>query len=180
MPDGLVFEVKGVPRAQPRGRHVGGHVVSTTGPARRFRLAVKEAATLAGLAAMPDGRGGIRPILCAVELVLVVRYPTKKPAMVGHWRTAIRDRDASNVVKLVEDAIVDAGVLGDDGQIARLGPIDQVWCLPGDEGVSVAIRALCARTGAARGVSGTVVAPEGAIAPQGRTGAFTDAPGWLG
>ena len=180
MPDGLVFEVKGVPRAQPRGRHVGGHVVSTTGPARRFRLAVKEAATLAGLAAMPDGRGGIRPILCAVELVLVVRYPTKKPAMVGHWRTAIRDRDASNVVKLVEDAIVDAGVLGDDGQIARLGPMDQVWCLPGDEGVSVAIRALGARTGGARGVGGTVVAPEGARASQGRTGAFTDVPGWLG
>lgn len=179
MPDGLVFEVKGVPRAQPRGRHVGGHVVSTTGPARRFRLAVKEAATLAGLAAMPDGRGGIRQLGGAVELAMVVRFPTKRPERVGHWRTAVRDRDVDNLAKLVMDAVVDAGVMPDDGSVARL-VVESVWCQPASEGVSVVIRALGARAGAARGAGGTVVAPEGARASQGRTGAFTDAPGWLG
>lgn len=165
MPDGLVFEVKGVPRAQPRGRHVGGRVVSTTGPARRFRLAVKEAATAAGLAAMPDGRGGIRPMGGAVELVLVVRFPTKKAERVGHWRTAVRDRDADNLAKLVMDAVADAGVMPDDGSVARL-VVESLWCAPACEGVSVAIRALGARRSGAQDVAARVVPVESVAAQE--------------
>lgn len=171
MPGGLVFEVKGVPRAQPRGRHVGGHVVSTTGPALRFRLAVKEAATRAGFAAMPDGRGGIRPLGGAVELVMLVRFPTKRQERWGGWRTAIRDRDTDNLAKLVMDAVVDAGVMPDDGSVARL-VVESVWCSPTQEGVSVAIRALGKRRSDAQGLGDTRVAAKSAE-PDTRT------PAWL-
>lgn len=146
MPDGgLYFQVAGVPRAQPRGRHVGGRVISTTGPAKTWRAQVKAAAMAAIDAAIADGRR--MPLAGAVEFRLAVRFPTPDTRRWGDWRTATRDRDADNLAKLAMDAAVDAGALADDGQVARL-VVEAVWCRPEAAGVSVSLMPLRARESA--------------------------------
>lgn len=143
-PDGgLYFQVAGVPRAQPRGRHVGGgRVVSTTGLAKAWRAQVKAAAMAAIDAAIADGRR--MPIAGAVEFRLAVRFPTPDARRWGDWRTATRDRDFDNVEKLIGDCVVECGALGDDGQIAR-AVYESVWCRPEGAGVSVSLMPLRAR-----------------------------------
>jgi Holliday junction resolvase RusA-like endonuclease len=114
---GLWVYVAGVPRAQPRGRHVGGHVVSTTGPAKIWRGLVKTAVLAAMERATADG--GCFPIAGPVQLAIAVRFPTGHAERWGQWRTAVRDRDFDNVSKVAGDLLTDCGALIDDGQVAR-------------------------------------------------------------
>lgn len=153
---GLFFRVAGVPRAQPRGRHVGGRVVSTTGPARVWRQQVKAAALAAMEAVIADGRRF--PLTGPVEFRLAVSFPTKDESRWGEWRTAHEDRDFDNVEKLPADCLKECGVYRDDGQIAR-AVYEAVWCRPEAAGVAVAVIPLRARQRALESVA---------------------APGWLG
>lgn len=135
---GIRIEIHGVPRAQPRGRHVGGRVVSTTGPAVLWRKLVTQAAQAASAAVASDG--GQFPLRGPVEFTMEARFPTTDQAKWGQWRTALRDRDFDNVQKLV-DAVVKAGVLVDDGQIAR-SVYEAVWVPPTQAGAVMVLRAL--------------------------------------
>lgn len=147
-PDGglpLLVRVAGVPRAQPRGRHVGGRVISTTGPAKQWRQQVTQATQAAMAAAIADGRRF--PLIGAVELTIVASFPTKDAARWGDWRTATTDRDFDNVEKLVADVLVKCGVLRDDGQVSR-AVYEAVWCRPTAEGVSACVMPLRARQSA--------------------------------
>lgn len=145
-PDGgLYFRVAGVPRAQPRGRHVGGRVVSTTGPAKAWRQVFTQAVQAAMSAAIADGRRF--PLIGAVELRMTASFPTKDADRWGDWRTATTDRDFDNVEKLAADVLVACGALRDDGQVAR-AVYEAVWCRLTDAGVSVALVPLRARRSA--------------------------------
>lgn len=138
--DGIRIEINGVPRAQPRGRHVGGHVVSTTGPAVRWRALVRQATLAAIEAATADGLVKF-PILGPVEFVMLVRFPTPDSRRWEQWRTATRDRDFDNAMKLAADVLVANGVMGDDGQIAR-SLYEARWSPPTMCGAVVIVRAL--------------------------------------
>lgn len=153
-PDGIRIEVNGVPRAQPRGRHVNGRVVSTTGPAVVWRRLVKDAMVQAMAATdwQPPTEG-------AIEFTARVRFPTKVAALWGHWRTAIRSSDADNLAKALMDSAVDAGLIADDGLIARL-VVESEWVRSTECGATVIVRPLAPRQ-AARIDAG-------------------EAPGWLG
>lgn len=152
----LLVAVPGVPRAQPRGRHVGGRVVSTTGPAKVWRQQVTQAVQAAMAAAIADGRRF--PLTGAVELTIAARFPTKDAARWGDWRTATTDRDFDNVEKLIADLLVKCGVMRDDGQVAR-AVYEATWCWPTSEGLFMCIKPLRARHSAQDGDA---------------------APGWLG
>lgn len=104
---GLRIEIRGVPRAQPRGRHVNGRVVSTTGPAVRWRQLVREATLAAIEAATADG--SCFPLVGPVELMLCSRVPTKDRERWGRWYTAVRRLDADNLAKLCMDVVTQAG-----------------------------------------------------------------------
>lgn len=147
---GLFFRVAGIPRAQPRGRHVGGRVVSTTGPARVWRQQVKVAALAAIEAAIADGRRF--PMTGPVEFRMAASFPTKDAKRWGEWRTATRDRDADNLAKAAMDSVVECGVMADDGQVARL-VVEAVWCRPDQCGVAVSIIPLRPRRRAQESVS---------------------------
>lgn len=138
----LLVRVAGVPRAQPRGRHVGGRVVSTTGPARQWRQQVTQATQAAMAAAIADGRRF--PLTGAVELVIVASFPAKDAARWGDWRTAFQRTDFDNCEKLIADCLVKCGVMRDDGQVAR-AVYEAVWCRPTAEGVSICVMPLRAR-----------------------------------
>ena len=138
--DGIRVEVNGVPRAQPRGRHVGGRVVSTTGPAVRWRALVRQATMAAIEAATADGSLKF-PFSGPVEFVMEVRFPTPDSRRWEQWRTATRDRDFDNAMKLAADVLVGAGVLGDDGQIAR-SLYEARWAPPTMCGAVLIIRPL--------------------------------------
>ena len=159
-PDGgmpLLVDIAGVPRAQPRGRHVGGRVVSTTGPATVWRRQVTQAVQAAMAAAIADGRRF--PLTGAMELTIAARFPTPDAGRWGGWRTATTDRDFDNVEKLIADVLVKCGAMRDDGQVAR-AVYEAVWCRPTQEGVSVCVRPLKARRSAAESAG--------------------ESPGWLG
>lgn len=135
----LRIEIRGVPRAQPRGRHVGGRVVSTTGPAVRWRRLVREATLAAIEAATADGL--VLPLRGPVEFTLAVRFPTPDARRWGQWRTATRDRDFDNAMKLAADVAVGCGVLVDDGQVAR-ALYEAQWAPPQAAGAVVTVRVL--------------------------------------
>lgn len=138
--DGIRIEVNGVPRAQPRGRHTKGRVVSTTGHAVCWRALVREATLAAIEAATADGPAKF-PILGPVELVLHNRVPTREQERWGRWYTAVRRLDADNLAKLVMDVVTQAGVLADDGQVARL-VVESRWVAPAACGAVAIIRQL--------------------------------------
>jgi Holliday junction resolvase RusA-like endonuclease len=120
----LRIDVLGVPRPQPRPRFTGGHAVSTTGPAKRWKQAVVDAtdtsAARVGWACIAAG---------PVKLRIVIRFPTKDAARWWTPRTATRNADVDNVMKLLLDVLVDRGVIGDDGQVASVEQL-HVW-VPG-------------------------------------------------
>lgn len=137
--DGIRIEINGVPRAQPRGRHVGGHVVSTTGPAVRWRALVREATLAAIEEATADG---VRlPLTGPVEFVMQVGFPTPDSRRWEQWRTATRDRDFDNAMKLAADVLVSCGAMGDDGQICR-ALYEARWVSPTMCGAVVIVRQL--------------------------------------
>lgn len=156
-PDGIRIEVNGVPRAQPRGRHVGGRVVSTTGPAVRWRALVREATLKAIEDATADG---VRlPLTGPVEFVMEVRFPTPDSRRWEQWRTATRNVDFDNALKLAADVLVNAGVMGDDGQIAR-SLYEAKWAPPTMCGAVVLVRQLEPREAARIDAGGLSAPPE--------------------
>lgn len=146
-PDGIRIEIAGVPRAQPRGRHVGGRVVSTTGPAVAWRKLVTAAAVKAMFDYTADGRLGWLPFRGPVEFVMEVRFPTPDERRWGQWRIATRDRDFDNAMKLAADVLAKLGVMVDDGQVAR-ALYEAVWVSPTEGGATVIVQPLAPREAA--------------------------------
>jgi Holliday junction resolvase RusA-like endonuclease len=136
----LAVAVQGVPRPQPRPRFVGkgrGPVSTMEGtPAMRWKrlvlAAIAEAIEDAGWSCIPSG---------AVRLRLLVMFPTKRAAMWGRPRVAVRNADFDNVAKLVADALTTRKVFGDDGQVAIVEQA-HVWVPPERAGVFLEVGAI--------------------------------------
>jgi Holliday junction resolvase RusA-like endonuclease len=134
-PSGLVIDVSGVVRPQPRPRMVKGKVVSTTGQAKRWKAAVLAAMDEVAIAQ----QGFVElPLTGPVQLALVFRHGTVDPLLWGKPRIAVRNKDADNLAKLIMDAAVDAQLIGDDGQVANL-VVWQAWSRREHEGVSIGL-----------------------------------------
>ena len=104
------------------------------------RRQAAQAAMAAIEAATADGSLKF-PFSGPVEFVMEVRFPTPDSRRWEQWRTATRDRDFDNAMKLAADVLVGAGVLGDDGQIAR-SLYEARWAPPTMCGAVLIIRPL--------------------------------------
>lgn len=118
----LSLLVLGTPRPQPRPRFIKGRAVSTASTkARHWRGAVereaRQAIELAGLG-KPMFSGPVK-----LTAVFTFAPPPSAKARLGSRHT--QTPDASNLLKLVEDALEDAGVFANDSQIAEADP--QKW-----------------------------------------------------
>lgn len=153
----LSFRVFGRPRPQPRPRVVKGRAVSTADPkARLWRQTVERAAREA-VAASGYGAPALRG---AVRMTVVFQFATKDAARWAQPHTA--KPDASNLLKLVEDAMEAAGVFANDSQLAAVEPV-KMWGERDCMGVTVTEYALdCPQTGsgAAKSDFGSASAPD--------------------
>lgn len=118
----LVFTVHGTPRPLPRGRYVGGRVVSVADPkAKLWRLAVDRAVRKAiadSGRAVPLFSGPVRLTIC-----FEFAPPASKRERIGQPHT--HKPDASNLLKLVEDVMETAGVFKNDSQVNA--PVVTKW-----------------------------------------------------
>jgi len=96
----VIIHIYGTPRAQPRGRHGKGRVVSTTGPAKLWKQAV-EASARALTAKDWEALDGMRGKPIAVDHMFW--FPTRKVERYGTLHTHKPDRD--NLDKLMLDAL---------------------------------------------------------------------------
>lgn len=121
MPDPIMFHVAGTPRPQPRPRFVKGRVISTASkPAKLWRVVVERAARDAMRALE------LEPFEGAVRLDVVFSFaaPASARERIGQPHTQRRDLD--NLMKAIMDAMTDAKVWRDDGQVSA-GLISKVW-----------------------------------------------------
>ncbi len=108
----LDFWVSGMPKAQPRvkafarGRHAR---VYTPDTADAWKAEVRRAAIEAGV-------NFPRRVPLSASMVFVL--PRPKSRKVDYWHTSRPDAD--NLAKAVLDALTDAGIWGDDRQVAWL------------------------------------------------------------
>lgn len=113
----LTFSVKGTPRPQPRPRLARGRVVSVADAnAKRWINAVECAARLA----LPGKGKADGPL----DVAMVFRMPTPKKERHGLPHT--HRPDADNLAKLALDAMMRAGLIGDDSFVSFLS-IRKVW-----------------------------------------------------
>ena len=118
MPEPFSMWLVGTPKAQPRGRHVKGHVVSTADPfVRLWRAGIE-----AGVAAA----GRVEPFAGAVKLTCVFTFapPKSAPRRVGLPHTHKPDLD--NLEKSLMDALVKAGLVRDDCLFASVAA-EKYW-----------------------------------------------------
>jgi len=124
VPEAVMFTVRGLPRAQPRPRFFGRRVVSTTGPASRWREAVRRAASEAGRAA-----GGMPWLEGPVSVDMRFTFPTPKAERWGQPHTVKPDLD--NLAKLVLDAMAEARLVAKDQRVAG-GTWSKAWGVRGE------------------------------------------------
>ena len=117
----ILLSVDGIPRPQPRPRFYKGRVISTADAnARRWINLIESAARVA-----LDAAGKVEgPIAVALHFA----FPTKDKTRWGKPHTARPDAD--NLAKLVLDAVMRAGLIGDDSGVARL-VIVKAWASSG-------------------------------------------------
>lgn len=125
----IVLHIVGKPRAQPRGRHVGGRVVSTTGKPATWKQLIENEARRAsksfyeGLERMGNWNADdwLTGALCvSVDWYFDTSDGSRwnKP----HWQKPDRD----NLDKLTLDAMVKGGLFKDDKQVAQ-GRLAKWW-----------------------------------------------------
>ena len=108
----LEFWVEGTPKAQPRvkpcvrGRHAG---VYTPDTADAWKAEVRRAAL--SKCSTPE------PLRGPLSVKLTFFMPRPKSRKGDVWHTT--KPDADNLTKAVLDALTDAGIWGDDAQVAR-------------------------------------------------------------
>lgn len=101
------------PRPQSRPRvYKSGVVVSSSKP---VRLCKRDIALACRAARLPAKPAKDVPILLELEAVIPIKDKRR------HGRLHVARPDADNLLKTVKDAIIDAGVLHDDAQIAIAG-----------------------------------------------------------
>lgn len=119
----VVLYVRGTPRPQPRGRHVGGKVVSTTGKnAKLWRAAVARCAYLLSESDrkwLESMKG--KPI--AIDHVFW--FETKDAERWGKFHTQKPDRD--NLDKLMLDTLRKSKILPNDDSYVADGRITKLW-----------------------------------------------------
>lgn len=148
--EAVVFEVRGVPRPQPRPRFVGpGRVVSTAGKA----VKAWKAAVVREAKAVRAERGPL-PKASALAVSLVFTFVGPRG---GHGRAHLQRPDVDNLAKLVMDAVIEAGLIHDDALIFALAA-RKVWGATG--GVVVRLDAVGAKSeGFVSGGTSALVAP---------------------
>jgi Holliday junction resolvase RusA-like endonuclease len=110
----ITFRVHGTPKGQPRPRAcVRGNHAAVYDPKGTPASNWRDCVYLAACAVRPDAPINVR---CRIRLVVLFARPAnrmrkKDPLCRIPW---IRKPDASNCLKLVEDAITDAGIWTDD------------------------------------------------------------------
>jgi Holliday junction resolvase RusA-like endonuclease len=107
----ILVSVKGIPRPQPRPRFVRGRVISTADANAKRWIATVEVACRAAR----DVAGKVESPVAAV---LHFRFPSKDKDRHGQPHTSRPDAD--NLAKLVLDAAMRVGLIGDDSCVARL------------------------------------------------------------
>lgn len=131
----LEFWVAGTPKAQPRlkacvrGRHAG---VYTPDTAEEWKAEVRRAA----LSKCPTPEPLRGPI--SVKLTFVMPRPKSRKGDVWHTTKP----DADNLAKAVLDALGDAGIWGDDAQVAWLSAKKLYAWATNDAGCAVIIERL--------------------------------------
>jgi Holliday junction resolvase RusA-like endonuclease len=118
----LTMWVEGTPKAQPRGRHVNGRVVSWAASGHDVKLwrGRVEREAVAVVTAM-GGKDTVRGMIGNGGTALRLRFvmPTKDATRWGRPHTA--KPDADNLAKLVMDVLAKAGAIGgDDARTAAL------------------------------------------------------------
>lgn len=107
--DILDIIIIGTPRPQPRARIFRNGGRATDSPhSREWKRNIMAVARSAGSAPVAIGQ--------ALELELTLAMPVKDKRLHGRPHTGRRDFD--NLAKAVVDALQDAGVMADDGQIS--------------------------------------------------------------
>lgn len=141
------FSVRGRPIPQPRprflvvsrpGRRAFGRSYTPDQKVGPWRQAVAVAARLAARGAVIDGA-------CEVEIRFYMPRPQRllrrtSPAQAIPY-TAQRANDADNLAKAVLDAITDAGVWRDDGQVYDLRVVRMYHAIGASPGAVVRIKA---------------------------------------
>jgi Holliday junction resolvase RusA-like endonuclease len=152
--DALVITALGDPKPKGSMRHVGkGRMVEQVAGSKPWREAVKYAA----LVYLHGDEKPLRnetfptwipldgPICC--EITYTVRKPTSAPKTRISWPITRSSGDVDKVARNCLDALVDAGVMGDDSQVVELtvrkvypdegidalhtpGAVIRVWRLP--------------------------------------------------
>ena len=129
--DVILLTVKGTPRPQPRPRFVRGRVVSTADPnARRWKASVE---AVARQAAKEHGQQS-----GPLSVSLGFEMPTADKKRHGLPHTMRPDSD--NLAKLVLDAMMSAGLIGDDSAVSCL-IVRKTWSPSPLAGVSLAVAA---------------------------------------
>lgn len=130
--DGVEFTVYGIPKPKGSLRHVGhGRLVEQLEGSPIWREAVKHAAlaarrgTTAGFETHFPPMGG--PL--AVDITATVAKPKSAPKTRRTWPVTRSSGDIDKIARNCLDAIVDAGLIGDDSQVIKLSIAK---CYPGE------------------------------------------------
>jgi len=114
----LVITVFGQPKSKGSLRHVGGgRMVEQVAGSKDWRVAVKEA-TRAAMAARPS-IAALAPLVgpLSVEATITVAKPRSAPKRRETWPITRSSGDVDKHARNLLDALVDAGLLGDDSQV---------------------------------------------------------------
>lgn len=125
----LTIHVRGTPRPQPRGRHVGGHVVSTADKkAKLWRTVIEWRAKEAMIRSGRYGMRGDFPLAGAVDVSTTWYFATPRADRWGTPHTHKPDRD--NLDKLALDCLKSVGMLKDDCIVSD-GTLRKRWAREG-------------------------------------------------
>lgn len=113
----ITFSAQGTPRPQPRPRLARGRVVSVADPNAKRWIATVQSAARQALLVHPKATGPLK-----VEMLF--RMPTPKADRHGTPHTARPDTD--NLAKLALDALMRAGLIGDDSAVSTL-KAKKIW-----------------------------------------------------
>lgn len=122
---GMLIQVKGTPRPQPRPRFGRGRAVSCADQNARRWIAQVELEARRALQVGHELKG-------ALAVRLVFRMPTKDKARLGLAHLATPDAD--NLAKLALDCFQRTGLLANDSAVWKL-EIQKTWSSPGDAGL---------------------------------------------